>query len=144
VYSSYTRIWTTKIMRMNAESKKKNFGPTSACLVSFSFTRSFFWSVSLTPTEIDFSVLVPDDQARNYVKRGGSQEPTSPEKEAQELREATTLMVFYTSPGPSPKEPPASNVEDKFVEEVPFGQPGDHIKVRKHHIHSLLRASSQG
>lgn len=96
--------------------------------------------ISLTSLEINFSVLVPD-QAGNFLKRGGSQEPTSPEKEAQEHREATTLMVFYTSPGdipPSPKEPPALNVEEKFVEEVSFGEPGDQIKVRKHHIHSIL------
>lgn len=84
-------------------------------------------------SEINFSVLVPD-QAGNFLKRGGSQEPTSPEKEAQEHREATTLMVFYTSPGdipPSPKEPPALNVEEKFVEEVSFGEPGDQIKARE-------------
>src|SRR6267378_3113571 len=101
----------TTITRMKMESKKKNFGSTGVCLVSsFCFVCSYFFFFflrkkkkknSLTSPEINFSVLVPD-QAGNFLKRGGSQEPTSPEKEAQEHREATTLMVFYTSPGDIP------------------------------------------
>ena len=68
----------------------------------------------------------------NFIKRGGNQQPVSLEKEAQDHRESTTLMVFYTSPGdvPStPKEPPAPEAEEVVPDEVPFGALPDHIKV---------------
>ncbi|BCR84600.1 uncharacterized protein ACHE_20058S [Aspergillus chevalieri] len=86
------------------------------------------------PSEIDNADITPDDRARNYVKRGGTQEPTSPEKQAQEHREATTLMVFYTSLAdipPSPKEPPPPS-DDEIVPDVQqFGELPDHVKARQ-------------
>lgn len=78
------------------------------------------------------SDLTPDDRARNYIKRGGTQEPTSPEKKAQEHREATTLMVFYTSLAdvpPSPKEPPSPSEDEIIPDEQAFGELPDHVKV---------------
>lgn len=86
----------------------------------------------LTSAEIDLSVIEADDRMRNFTKRGGTQEATSRERQAQEHREATTLMVFYTSPAdipPSPKEPPPPSEDEPKPEEVPFGEPPDHIKV---------------
>lgn len=68
----------------------------------------------------------------NFIKRGGNQQPSSPEKAAQEQRESTTLMVFYTSPADvpaSPKEPPAPDSDETVPDEVPFGELPDHIKV---------------
>ena len=88
----------------------------------------------LIDLEIDNADITPDDRARNYVKRGGTQEPTSPEKQAQEHREATTLMVFYTSLAdipPSPKEPPPPS-DDEIVPDVQqFGELPDHVKARQ-------------
>lgn len=80
-----------------------------------------------------------DLKAANFIKRGGEQVPDSPEKEAQNNREATTLMAFYTSPAdipPSPKEPPTSelNSQDEAAPElVFFGDIPDHVKVSYNH-----------
>lgn len=85
----------------------------------------------LTVTEI---VIESEDlKGSNFFKRHGNNQPTSPEKEAQEHRESTTLMVFYTNPAeipPSPKEPPAVDPEEIATAEVPFGELPDMIKVR--------------
>lgn len=81
---------------------------------------------------IEFENLSNDDQANNFIKRGGSKEPESPEKVAQENREATTLMVFYTSPADvpiSPKEPPEPTDDEPPTTELPFGEPDDKVKV---------------
>jgi hypothetical protein len=89
-----------------------------------------FCNYFLTVTAIDFDFEEPKDQS--FIKRGGPQIPTSPEKEAQEHRESTTLMVFYTSPAEMPasaKEPPAPDPDDFVPDEVSFGEPPDHIKV---------------
>lgn len=101
--------------------------------------RSFYFcqccyscALILMESEIDNGDIAPDDRSRNYIKRGGTAEPTSPEKNAQEHREATTLMVFYTSPAdvPStPKEPPPADAEDTAPEVVSFGELPDHVKV---------------
>ncbi|KAL1963452.1 hypothetical protein VTN77DRAFT_8353 [Rasamsonia byssochlamydoides] len=93
------------------------------------------------PSEIDFNDLPDDDRTRNFAKRGGTQQPDSPEKEAQERREATTLMVFYTSPGdipPSPKEPPPPAEDEPVTEVVAFGQPGDHVKTREARYFAMM------
>lgn len=85
----------------------------------------------LTISETD-SDLPSEDRARNYIKRGGTQEPTSPEKKAQEHREATTLMVFYTSLAdvpPSPKEPVPPSEDEVVPDEQIFGELPDHVKV---------------
>lgn len=79
--------------------------------------------------------LPSEDRARNFIKRGGTQEPTSPEKKAQEHREATTLMVFYTSLAdvpPSPKEPPPPSDDEIVPDEQAFGELPDHVKVSYH------------
>lgn len=84
--------------------------------------------------EIDFSVIEAEDRARNYLKRAGSLQPSSPEKQAQEHREATTLMVFHASPAdipPTPKEPPPPSDEEKAPEEMKFGELPDHVKARQ-------------
>ncbi|KAJ5538731.1 Zinc finger CCCH-type [Penicillium frequentans] len=70
----------------------------------------------------------------NFIKRGGNQIPHSPEKEAQDHRESTTLMVFHTSPAdvPStPKEPPAPDVDEVVPDVIPFGELPDNIKARQ-------------
>lgn len=88
----------------------------------------------LTLLEIDFTVIEAEDRARNYVKRAGNLQPSSPEKQAQEHREATTLMVVHASPAdiPStPKEPPPPGDEEKAPEEVSFGELPDHVKARQ-------------
>lgn len=88
----------------------------------------------LTKSEIDNADITPDDRARNYIKRGGTQQPTSPEKQAQEHREATTLMVFYTSLAdipPSPKEPPPPSEDEIVPDAQPFGELPDHVKARQ-------------
>lgn len=82
-----------------------------------------------------------EDRSRSFIKRGGTQQPDSPEKLAQEHREATTLMVFYTSPAdipPSPKEPPPPSPAEHVREQLPFGEPPDHIKVIKSQIQFTL------
>ncbi|KAL1867976.1 hypothetical protein Plec18167_008442 [Paecilomyces lecythidis] len=83
---------------------------------------------------IDFVIIEPEDRARNYVKRAGDQQPSSTEKQAQEHREATTLMVFHASPAdipPTPKEPPPPSDDEKAPEEVSFGELPDHVKARQ-------------
>ncbi|TPR06839.1 putative integral membrane protein [Aspergillus niger] len=93
------------------------------------------------PSEIDNGDIAPDDRSRNYIKRGGTAEPTSPEKNAQEHREATTLMVFYTSPAdvPStPKEPPPADAEDTAPEVVSFGELPDHVKARQDRYFAMV------
>lgn len=97
--------------------------PLSPLLVEFLLTRSAI--------DLDLGDL----KTANFIKRGGEQIPESPETEAQEHREATTLMAFYTSPAdvpPSPKEPPASetDINDESAPElVSFGDVPEHVKV---------------
>lgn len=78
------------------------------------------------PSEVEFEGIEEDERNRNYIKRGGKQEPDSPEKIAQEQREQTTLMVVYALPSeipPSPKEPPAGNDDENYDPPTPFGEP---------------------
>lgn len=76
-----------------------------------------------------------DLKSANFIKRGGEQIPDSPEKEAQDHREATTLMAFYTSPADipsSPKEPPETNSTNEDAPElISFGEVPDHVKVSR-------------
>lgn len=86
----------------------------------------------LTIVAIDFDFQVPMDG--NFIKTGGPLVPTSPEKEAQNHREATTLMVFYTSPADmpdTPKEPPSPDPEEIVPDVVPFGELPDIVKARQ-------------
>jgi hypothetical protein len=92
-------------------------------------------SLGLMLTRIAIDIDLGDLKTANFIKRGGEALPESPEKEAQDQREATTLMAFYTSPAdipPSPKEPPASETnsnDDAAPELVVFGEVPDHVKV---------------
>ena len=84
------------------------------------------------PSEVEFEGIEEDERNRNYIKRGGKQEPDSPEKVAQEQREQTTLMVVYALPSeipPSPKEPPAGTDDENYDPPTPFGEPTE-AKVR--------------
>jgi hypothetical protein len=83
-------------------------------------------------TAVDFSDVDPEERGRNFTKCGGTQTADSPEKLAQDQREANTLSVFYTSPSDipfSPKEPPPSSPSDSYSPEVPFGEPDEQTKV---------------
>lgn len=86
-------------------------------------------------TQIAIDMDLADLKTANFIKRGGEALPDSPAKEAQNQREATTLMAFYTSPAdipPSPKEPPASETsanDETAPELVFFGEVPDHVKV---------------
>lgn len=75
----------------------------------------------------------------NFTKRGGPLAPLSPEKEAQDQREATTLMVFYTSPADmpdTPKEPPSPDPDEVVPDVVPFGAIPDLVRVRQERIYA--------
>ncbi|RAH40643.1 uncharacterized protein BO95DRAFT_468561 [Aspergillus brunneoviolaceus CBS 621.78] len=88
----------------------------------------------LLPSEIDFEDMPYEERGRNFIKRGGIEVPESAERKAQEYREATTLMVFYTSPAdvPStPKEPPPPDNEEPTTVAVSFGEVPDHVKARQ-------------
>jgi hypothetical protein len=60
------------------------------------------------PINVDFSVVSAEERERNYEPYGGGRvKPRCPEKEVQESREKSTLMVFYSQPSdipPSPRE----------------------------------------
>lgn len=89
-------------------------------------------------SEIDLDVLPEEDRKRNFIKRGGIQEPDSPEKLAQEQREANSLMVFYTSPADvpwSPKEPPPPPEDEPATTETPFGEPDERVQVSYYRCH---------
>ncbi|RDW67357.1 uncharacterized protein DSM5745_09223 [Aspergillus mulundensis] len=97
---------------------------------------------SLTGTEIDDSEISAETRAANHIKRGGTQQPTSPEAKVQEHREATTLMVFHTSPAdvpPSAKEPPAPDSSEAEPEVLPFGELPDFIKDRQQKYYAMIR-----
>lgn len=92
------------------------------------------YSLPLTRLDVNFGAISLDDQSRNFIKRGGNQQPVSPQKQVQDHREATTLMVFYTSPAdvPStPKEPPAPEEDEMATDVLAFGELPDQVKVRK-------------
>ncbi|OCK79822.1 hypothetical protein K432DRAFT_405236 [Lepidopterella palustris CBS 459.81] len=85
------------------------------------------------PSLIDFTVVDEKERKKNYERyAGGMQKPVCPEKEANERREANTLLVFYTHRSDipsSPREPPETPEEEppKVVE---FGTPPATILAR--------------
>ncbi|OJJ44419.1 hypothetical protein ASPZODRAFT_18609 [Penicilliopsis zonata CBS 506.65] len=90
---------------------------------------------------LEYDEITAEDRSRSFIKRAGVQIPISSEKDAQERREATTLMVFYTSPAEypsSPKEPPAPDPEEAVPEEVPFGDLPEHVKSRQERYYAVL------
>ncbi|KAL4923379.1 uncharacterized protein BDV17DRAFT_244004 [Aspergillus undulatus] len=97
-------------------------------------------------SEIDDSDIPAGDRAGNHIKRGGSQQPVSPEAQAQEHREATTLMVFHTSPADVPssaKEPPPPDTDEKAPEILSFGEPPDHVKARQERYYAMIKPQPQ-
>ncbi|KAL9089160.1 MAG: hypothetical protein Q9159_002720 [Coniocarpon cinnabarinum] len=73
---------------------------------------------------IDFQD-VAEKVAENFIPYGGSHDPQSPEKTAQEEREASTLVAVYSDPSqipPSPHEPSPSS-DNMEVEAKEFGTP---------------------
>ncbi|OQD95536.1 hypothetical protein PENVUL_c113G03532 [Penicillium vulpinum] len=92
-----------------------------------------------TLSMIDFDFKESKDDS--FIKRGGPQLPTSPEREAQEHRESTTLMVFYTSPTDmpdTPKEPPTPDPDEIVTDVLPFGELPDMVKVRQERYYSYM------
>lgn len=87
-------------------------------------------STKISPV-VDFSVVALEELERNYTTRGGKLEIKSREREVQEQRELTTLMVIYTTPSdipPSPREPSDPYSGDTVIEQT-FGMPSDETKV---------------
>lgn len=84
------------------------------------------------PTEIDFSRIPQEERDKLYMPYcGGSLQPDSPERAAQEQREANTLIAVYADRSDipaTPKEPPESNEE--YKEPKPFGRPLDMVLQR--------------
>lgn len=79
------------------------------------------------PSQVDFSVIPPDERQRNYVPFGGGEnQPSCPEKEANIRRENATLMVFYSHPSDIPSTP-REPLEDATppVTVINFGSPPD-------------------
>ncbi len=79
------------------------------------------------PTQVDFSVIKPEERQRNYMPFGGGENhPASPEKEANIRRENSTLMVFYSHPSDIPSTPREPAEEPLPVVAVTnFGTPTD-------------------
>lgn len=95
-----------------------------------------------TPTEVDFTVIDEAARTGSYMRRGGNEKPESEEKEAQDLREQTTLMVVYAlaSEVPStPKEPPAAGDEDDYSPLTSFGEPLEQTRQREERYYEQIR-----
>ncbi|KAF2261998.1 hypothetical protein CC78DRAFT_583102 [Lojkania enalia] len=80
------------------------------------------------PSNVDFSHV--EGRSSFYEPYGGGElKPKCPEKEANQRREDSTLMVFYSHPSdipPTPREPLESpNEEETKIKE--FGAPPQHI-----------------
>lgn len=57
-------------------------------------------------TAVDFSVVDDEERKRNFEPYGGGlRKPDCPEKNANQTRENSTLMVFYTHPSDIPSSP---------------------------------------
>jgi hypothetical protein len=86
------------------------------------------------PLEVDFSELEHDSRMQNFIKYGGTQNPESPESEAQARREENTLMVVYTLPSevpPTPKEPSTPGDDEEYTPLTLFGEPTEQIRSRE-------------
>jgi len=82
------------------------------------------------PTTVDFTtVMKKEEQEKLFAPYGGSTHlAASPERDAQEQREANTLIVVYADRSdipPTPKEPPESTEADR--EPKSFGKPAQDI-----------------
>jgi Zinc finger domain len=99
------------------------------------------------PTEVDFTVIEEGARRGSFERRGGTEKPESAEKEAQERREQTTLMVVYALPSdvpPTPKEPPVMGDEDDYAPLTSFGEPEEKTRLREEKYYEHLRAPGPG
>lgn len=82
------------------------------------------------PTNVDFGIVDVEERKRNYERYGGGQmKPQCPEKEANERREKSTLMVFYSQPSDIPSSP-REPLEPAVQESTPakeFGLPPQYV-----------------
>jgi hypothetical protein len=81
------------------------------------------------PSAVDFTVVSLDERARNFEPYGGGErKPECPEKEANQQRENSALMVTYIDRSdipPSPREPPETDTERSVpVREFGFPEKG--------------------
>ena len=98
------------------------------------------------PTEVDFTVIDEAARTGSFLRRGGTEKPESAEKEAQDLREQTTLMVVYALPSdvpPTPKEPPAAGDEDDYTPLTSFGEPEEGTRQLEKQYYEQIRAPPQ-
>ena len=88
-------------------------------------------SILISCAAVDFSVIEPDELARNCETRGGKVEVKSKERAVQEQRELTTLMVYYSSLADIPSTPrePSNPYSGDPSTELPFGEPTQDTKV---------------
>ena len=109
---------------------EENLAPWVAPSREYSLTLEFL-TVTDISLGIDFSVVPFEELERNYTTRGGKVELKSREREVQNQRELSTLMVVYTTPfdiPPSPREP-SDPYSGESVTEQAFGMPSDETKV---------------
>jgi hypothetical protein len=78
------------------------------------------------PGSVDFTVVDASERERNFEPFGGGQrKPDCPEKLANQQRENSTLMVFYSHPSDIPSTPrePADMAEEQPPPAKEFGAP---------------------
>ncbi|KXL46086.1 hypothetical protein M433DRAFT_228237 [Acidomyces richmondensis BFW] len=78
------------------------------------------------PSQIDFSVVDPEERQKVYSKFGGPLEPESSERVIRARHEANTLMVFYGDENaipPNPREPSDPYNGDQSIGSKDFGRP---------------------
>ena len=100
------------------------------------------------PTEIDYTVFEDAVRQTAASSRGGFVEPESEEKEAQEARERTSLMVVHALPSDiplTPKEPSAveDDEDDDYSPITSFGEPDERTRQREAKYFEQQRASQQ-
>ncbi|KAJ6157644.1 hypothetical protein N7470_005236 [Penicillium chermesinum] len=110
--------------------KTRNWGGTIR-----EITLRDYYTLSTIQIELD------EMKKANFIKRGGNRTPVSAEKEAQDHREATTLMVFYSSPAdvPStPKEPAAVDENEPVPDVISFGELPDTVKAKQDEYYARI------
>ena len=96
------------------------------------------------PTLIDFNVIDREQRSQSLITRGGLLEVRSHERTLQEEREASKLLVVYSSLAdipPSPNEPSEQPADDNSSEAL-FGQPGEETKAREAQYYASRTAPS--